>query len=83
MWKMPIIIPVTFILNQAAAAKDSDQFWEFLLWLSGLRTRRCVHEDAVRSLALLSGLRILHCYKLQCRLQMQLRYDVAMAVAVP
>ena len=34
----------------------------------------------VRSLALLSGLRIRHCCELWCRLQMQLGYRVAVAV---
>ena len=36
----------------------------------------------VRSLALLSGLRIQHCHELWCRSQMQLRSGVAVAVAV-
>ena len=36
----------------------------------------------VRSLALLSGLRIQHCHKLQHRLQMWLGSSVAVAVAV-
>ena len=35
----------------------------------------------VQSLALLSGLRIWHCCKLQCRSQVQLRSGVAVAVA--
>ena len=34
----------------------------------------------VQPLALLSELRIWHCYKLQCRLQMQLGSGVAMTV---
>ena len=34
----------------------------------------------VRSLALLSGLRIRHCYELQCKSQMQLGSSVAVAV---
>ena len=45
---------------------------EFPLWLSGLRTQHSISEDAVRSLALLSGLRIQHCYKLQYSSQMWL-----------
>ena len=36
----------------------------------------------VRSLALLSGLRIRHCHELWCRSQMQLRSHVAVAVAL-
>ena len=32
-----------------------------------------IHEDVVRSLASLSGLRIQHCHKLRCRSKMQLR----------
>ena len=35
----------------------------------------------VQSLALLRGLRIQHCYELWCRSQMQLRSDIAVAVA--
>ena len=34
----------------------------------------------VQSLALLSGLRIWHCHELWCRLQMQLRSDVAVVL---
>ena len=37
--------------------------------------------SCVRSLALISGLRIQHCHELWCRSQMQLKSDVAMAVA--
>ena len=40
-----------------------------LLWLSRLRTRLVSMRMWVQSLALLSGLRIQHCLKLQCRLQ--------------
>ena len=51
------------------------------MWLSRLRTGHSVHEDAVRSLASLSGLRIWHCHNPCCRSQMQLRSHVAVAVA--
>ena len=53
---------------------------EFALWLSRLRTWFCLCEDAVQSLALISGLRIWCCSKMQQRLQMLLRSHVAMAV---
>ena len=36
--------------------------WEFPLWLTGLRTRLVSMKMWVQSLALLSGLRIWHCY---------------------
>ena len=38
------------------------------------------HEDGVQSLALLSGLKIQCCCKLQCRSQMQLGSGIAVAV---
>ena len=41
-----------------------------------------IHEDEVRSLASLSGLRIRHCCELWCRSQTKLRSYVAVAVAV-
>ena len=41
-----------------------------------------IHEDVVRSLALLSGLRIQLCCKLQCRLEMEFGSQVAVAVAM-
>ena len=53
----------------------------FPLWLSGLRRQHCLCEDVDSILALLSGLRIWHCHKLQCTLQMQLGSSVAVAVA--
>ena len=56
-------------------------FQEFLLWLSRLRTRPCLCEDRVWSLASLSGLRIRCCCKLQHRWRMRLRSIVAVAVA--
>ena len=40
---------------------------EFLLWLSGLRIRLVSMRMRVRSLALLSGLRVWHCHELWCR----------------
>ena len=39
-----------------------------------------IHEDAVRSVALLSGLRIQHCHELWCRSQTQLGSCVAVAL---
>ena len=44
-------------------------------------TLTTVHEDAIQSQALLSGLRIWLCYDLQCRSQTQLGCAVAVAVA--
>ena len=44
------------------------------IWLVSMRTQ-------VRSLTPLSELRILHCHELWCRLKMQLRSGIAMAVA--
>ena len=52
------------------------------LWLRGLRTQHSVPEDANRSLASVSALRIRRFYKLQCRSQMQLGSGLAVAVAV-
>ena len=53
---------------------------EFLLWLSGLRTRHGVCEDAGSIPGLAQWLRIWHCRKLQCRSQMRLTSCVAVAV---
>ena len=46
-------------------------------WLMNLRTTRL----QIRSLALLSGLRIQRCHELWCRLQMQLGSCIAVALA--
>ena len=46
------------------------------LWLSGNKP----DWMQIQSLASLSGLRIWCCHELQCRLQMQLRYGIAVAV---
>ena len=46
-------------------------------WLTNLTS---IHETWVRSLALLSGLRIRHCHELQCRSQMWLGSCVAAAL---
>ena len=54
------------------------KMWEFLLWLSGLWTRRSVHEDA-GSIPGLTQLSILNWHKLQHRSQIWLRPHVAMA----
>ena len=43
------------------------------MWVRRLRTQYGVHEDAVQSLASLSGLRIPSCHKLWRRSQMLLR----------
>ena len=53
---------------------------EFLLWLSGLRTRLVSMRIQAQSLALLSGLRIWYCPELRCRSKMQLRSCVTVAV---
>ena len=45
---------------------------EFLSWLSGLRTWLVSMKTRVPSQALLSVLRIQHCYELWCRLKMRL-----------
>ena len=59
--------------------QDSDAE-EFPLWLSGLRNQLVSMRMQVRSLALLSGLRIWHCLELLCSSQMWLRSRVAVAV---
>ena len=56
-------------------------FWEFLLWLRGLWTQLVSMRMGVQSLASHSGLRIWRCRELWCRLQTQLRSQVAVAVA--
>ena len=58
-----------------------NDFWEFLLWLSGLQTRLVSMRMQVQFLAWLSGLRIRHCHELWCRSQTRLRSVVAVAVA--
>ena len=55
---------------------------EFLLWLSGLRTRLVSMRMQVPSLALLRGLRIPCCCELWCKLQRQLRFSIVVAVVV-
>ena len=50
-------------------------FQEFPLWLSGLQIRLVSMRMQVRSLALLSGLRIWHFCGMWCRSQVQLRFD--------
>ena len=47
-------------------------------WLTNLTMN---YEVTVRSLVLLSGLRIQHCHELWCRSQMRLGSQVAVAVA--
>ena len=54
---------------------------EFPLWLSGLQTQLVSMRMRVRSLALLSGFRILHCCELWSRSQKWLGSHVAVAVA--
>ena len=53
------------------------------MWLSRLRTRLASLRMQVQSLALLSALRIWHCFKLWCRSQMQLGSCIAVAVHRP
>ena len=55
---------------------------EFPLWLSSKRTQLVSMRTRVQSLALLIGLRIWLCCELWYRSQMQLRSQVAVAVAV-
>ena len=55
---------------------------EFPLWLSGLRTQLESMRLWVRSLALLTGLRIRHCRELWFRSQMGLGSGIAVAVAL-
>ena len=54
---------------------------EFSLWLKGKRTLLVSMRMRVRSLASLNGLRIQHCLELWCRLQMQFKCCIAVAVA--
>ena len=51
------------------------------MWLNGLRTQLVFMRMWVQSLALLSGLRICRCYKLQHRSQIWLGFSVAVAWA--
>uniref|UniRef100_A0A8D0Q4B3 Uncharacterized protein n=2 Tax=Sus scrofa TaxID=9823 RepID=A0A8D0Q4B3_PIG len=53
---------------------------KFPSWLSGKRIRLGTMRLRVRSLALLRGLRIQCCRELWCRLQMQLRSCIAVAL---
>ena len=53
---------------------------ELLLWFSGLRTNIVSVRMWVSFLASLSGLRMQHCRELWCRLQMRLRFGIAVAV---
>ena len=53
---------------------------EFPLWLSRLRNSLASMRTWVQSLALLSGLRIWYCHKLQCRSKMWLSSCIAVAV---
>ena len=55
-------------------------FRAFPLRLSGLRIRLVSMRMQVQSLASHSGLRILRCFKLRCRLQMQLGSSASAAV---
>ena len=52
---------------------------ELPMWLSGLQTQQVSMKTRVRSLALLSGLRIWHCCELWCRSQMRLGSGIAVA----
>ena len=54
--------------------------WEFLLWLSRLRTWHNVHENVGSIPGLLSALRIQHCHKLQHGSQMWLGSSTAVCV---
>ena len=50
------------------------------MWLSRLRALLVSMTMWVRSMALLCGLRILSCHKLQCRSKRQFRSHIAVAV---
>ena len=64
--------------NALATRKLRNQ--EFPPWLCGPRTQLASMRTQVRSLASLSGLRIQSCRELWYRLQMKLRFQVAVAV---
>ena len=68
---------------QVAAEHLKCSWSGFLLWLSRLIVNRLIVSVRmwVQGLALLSGLRIQRCHKLQCRSQMWLGSSVAVAVA--
>ena len=59
---------------------EENSFGEFPLWLSGLKIQLVSMKTQVQSLASLSGLRIQHCCKPWCELQMWLRSSIAMIV---
>ena len=56
-------------------------FMEFPLWLRGLRMRHCLHEDAGLIPGLDQWVKDLELLQLLHRSQMQLRSNVAVAVA--
>ena len=59
--------------------KSTKIFWEFPCG-SVVANLTSIHEDVGLIPGPLSGLRIWHCHDLWCRLQMQLRSGVAVAV---
>ena len=65
--------------NQRPRTFKNRGFLKFPLWLSKLRIWLVSVRMQVQSLTSLSGLRIWHCHKLQCRLQIQLGSTVAVA----
>ena len=82
------LVPETFLVlalkvqnpRKSLSLLKSRKFGEFLLWLSGLRTRLVAMRMQVRSLAPLSGLMTWRCHELWCRLQMWLKSGVAVAM---
>ena len=82
-WDLPASVPVVALLHPLCvcptealvdSVKSSSGSRSFLLWLSRLRTWLVSMRMWIWSLALLSGLRIQHCW-IQCRSQLQLWFD--------
>ena len=68
------------IKNAAFKKEKKMQLLEFPLWLNQIRTQLVFMRMQVQFLALISGLRIWSCRKLQGRSQTQLAPGIAVAV---